>query len=183
LGAAGEGMEKATQKILASAEAVDDCARALAAALSNDYHHGLAQDVQDHVVRIYEACNFQDLAGQRIGKVIALLIMIEEKLAAMIACNSGTGARPAEAAPRTELINGPRLDGAAGHASQGDVDAMFAYAGRRVGIKQTNAMDATPAASANAAGSDARSTANAITSGAADCISRNGAARRPINRP
>ena len=26
-----------------------------------------------HVVRIYEACNFQDIAGQRIGKVIATL--------------------------------------------------------------------------------------------------------------
>jgi chemotaxis protein CheZ len=72
LGAAIEGMETATQKILASAEAIDDCARALASALSNDYHHCLAQDVQDHVVRIYEACNFQDLAGQRIGKVIAI---------------------------------------------------------------------------------------------------------------
>ena len=55
LGVAIEGMEAATQKILGSAEAIDDCARALASALSNDYHHGLAQDVQDHVVRIYEA--------------------------------------------------------------------------------------------------------------------------------
>src|SRR5215470_2024790 len=128
LGAAVEGMEKATQKILASAEAVDDCARALAAALSNDYHHGLAQDVQDHVVRIYEACNFQDLAGQRIGKVIALLIMIEEKLGSMIAGNSGTDAQSTETKPTpgTHLINGPRLDGAAGHASQRDIDAIFA---------------------------------------------------------
>src|SRR6185312_9744784 len=120
------GMEKATQKILASAEVIDDCARALAAALSDDYHHGLAEDVQDHVVGIYEACNFQDLAGQRIGKVITLLIMIEERLAAMIARNSGTGAQPGEASRPTGLINGPRLDGADGHASQHDIDAMFA---------------------------------------------------------
>jgi hypothetical protein len=47
LGAAVESMETATQKILASAEAVDDCARALASALNDDYHHGLARDVQD----------------------------------------------------------------------------------------------------------------------------------------
>src|SRR5262245_19806594 len=59
LGTAIEGMETAAQKILASAEAIDDCGRALASALSNDSHHGLAQDVQDHVVHIYEACNFQ----------------------------------------------------------------------------------------------------------------------------
>jgi chemotaxis protein CheZ len=128
LGAAVEGMEKATQKILASAELIDDCVRALAAALSDDYHHGLAQDVQDQLVRIYEACNFQDLAGQRISKVIALLNMIEEKLASMIACNSGAGVQSTEtkSAPTSDLINGPRLDGATGHASQRDIDAMFA---------------------------------------------------------
>jgi chemotaxis protein CheZ len=127
LGAAVDGMEKATQRILSSAEAIDDCARALASTLSDDYHHRLAEDVQDHVVGIYEACNFQDLAGQRIGKVITLLIMIEERLASMIARNVGA-AHPAEAsrpADRTDL-NGPRLDGSAGHASQHEIDAMFA---------------------------------------------------------
>jgi chemotaxis protein CheZ len=128
LGAAVDGMEKATQKILSSAEAIDDCARALAATLSDDYHHRLAEDAQDHVVGIYEACNFQDLAGQRIGKVITLLIMIEERLASMIARSIGAGAHPVEAtrpAPGTDLVSGPRLDGSAGHASQHEIDAMF----------------------------------------------------------
>jgi chemotaxis protein CheZ len=87
------------------------------------------QEVQDHVVRIYEACNFQDLAGQRIGKVIAMLMTVEERLVAMIQRHSGAGAQPVHAsklAPSTELINGPRLDGASGDASQLDIDAMFA---------------------------------------------------------
>lgn len=129
LGAAVESMETATQKILASAEIIDDCARALDSALSDGYHRGLAQDVQDHVVRIYEACNFQDLAGQRIGKVIATLVMVEERIVAMIQRHSSAGRQPAQASkpsPSPELINGPRLDGAAGHASQLDIDAMFA---------------------------------------------------------
>jgi chemotaxis protein CheZ len=131
LGAAVESMEKATQKILASAEAVDECARALASALTDDYHHGLAQDVQDHVVRVYEACNFQDLAGQRIGKVIATLITVEEQLATMVQRYHGSSEadRPADDAcrsPAGDLINGPRLDGDAGHVSQQDIDAMFA---------------------------------------------------------
>lgn len=129
LGAAVEGMETATQKILASAEVIDDCARTLAAALSDDYHHGLAQDMQDHVVRMYEACNFQDLAGQRIGKVIAMLIMIEERLVAMIERNNSADEQrgaTADTSPDTNLINGPRLDGSTGHASQLDIDAMFA---------------------------------------------------------
>jgi chemotaxis protein CheZ len=131
LGAAVEGMETATQKILASVEAIDECARALASALTDDYHHGLAQDVQDQVVRVYEACNFQDLAGQRIGKVIATLMMVEAQLASMIERyhGSGEGSRPAAETHRTyggDLINGPRLDGASGHVSQQDIDAMFA---------------------------------------------------------
>jgi chemotaxis protein CheZ len=130
LGAAVESMETATQKILASAESVDDCARTLASVLNDDYHHGLAQDVQDHVVRIYEACNFQDLAGQRIGKVIAMLMMVEERLVAMIQRHGSAGsAQPVQASKPTQssgLINGPRLDGASGHASQIDIDALFA---------------------------------------------------------
>jgi chemotaxis protein CheZ len=126
LAAAVEGMETATQKILASTEVVDDCARILAAALTDDYHHGLTQDVQDHVIRIYEACNFQDLAGQRIGKVIQMLMMLEERLVATIERYNTTG-EPVQAPPSNiDLINGPRLDGSSGHASQQDIDAMFA---------------------------------------------------------
>ena len=125
LAAAVEGMETATQKILASTEIVDDCARTLASALTDDYHHGLTQDVQDHVVRIYEACNFQDLSGQRIGKVIEMLMMLEERLVATIErYNAGEPVQTPSS--NNDLINGPRLDGASGHASQQDIDAMFA---------------------------------------------------------
>jgi chemotaxis protein CheZ len=131
LGVAVEGMETATQKILASAEIIDDCARALASALTDEYHHGLTQDLQDHVVRIYEACNFQDLSGQRIGKVIGILMMVEERLAAMVERFSSNTESKRPAATGTsssdgELINGPRIDGASGHATQQDIDAMFA---------------------------------------------------------
>jgi chemotaxis protein CheZ len=130
LGAAVEGMEKATDKILKSSEAIDDNAKAFAATLKNDYERGLAQDIQDHVVEIYEACNFQDLSGQRIGKVIDTLNGIEERVAAMLArCNAlaRPGVSPAtpEAPAGRGLINGPRLDGDGGHASQRDIDAMF----------------------------------------------------------
>src|SRR5262249_17530979 len=126
LAAAVESMETATQKVLSSVEAVDDCARVLVSGLTDDYHHGLAQDIQDHVVRVYEACNFQDLAGQRIGKVITTLVMVEEQLAGLIEnSNNVTGVvRPEKSAvsqPNGDLLNGPRLDGAGGHASQKDI--------------------------------------------------------------
>jgi len=129
LASAVESMESATQKVLASAEAIDDCARTLVSVLTDEYHQGLAQDIQDHIVRVYEACNFQDLTGQRIEKVIATLVMVEEQLAIAIErSNSGdTPVRSSGAAQSAnELLNGPRLDGESGHASQQDIDLMFA---------------------------------------------------------
>ena len=43
---------------------------------------GLAHDIQDRVVQIFEACNFQDLTGQRVAKVVATLKFIEEHVGA-----------------------------------------------------------------------------------------------------
>ena len=127
LGAAVEGMEKATVTILKSTEVIDDSAKALAAALKTEYERGLAHDIQDHVVKIYEACNFQDLAGQRIGNVIATLNMIEDHVEGILdRCKGRPGDAPA-AKPSAGhgLLNGPRLDGASGHTSQSDIDALF----------------------------------------------------------
>jgi chemotaxis protein CheZ len=130
LGAAIEAMEKATDRILKSGESVEDTAKALSATLKSDYQRGLAQDIQDHVIEIYEACNFQDLAGQRIGKVIDMLNGIEEQVSAMLArghmlAKSSSSRTTSLASSAAGLINGPRLDGESGHASQRDIDAMF----------------------------------------------------------
>lgn len=127
LGAAIEGMEKATEKILKSAEVIDDSARALAAAMKTDYERGLAQDIQDHVVAIYEACNFQDLSGQRIGHVIETLNRIEDQVEGMLDRHKGGPGDAPAATPfaRHALLNGPRLDGDSGHTSQRDIDTLF----------------------------------------------------------
>ncbi len=128
LGAAVEGMEKATVKILKSTELIDESARALAAALKSDFERGLCQDIQDHVVHIYEACNFQDLGGQRIENVIATLTKIEDKVANMLDRSKMQVSEAPVVTPAAApgLINGPRLDGASGHTSQSDIDDMFA---------------------------------------------------------
>jgi chemotaxis protein CheZ len=106
---------------------IDDSAKALAAAPKTDYERGLAQDIQDHVVKIYEACNFQDLAGQRIGNVIATLNLIEDRVAGILdRCKSPSGETPTgKPSSGRGLLNGPRLDGASGHTSQSDIDALF----------------------------------------------------------
>lgn len=129
LGAAVDGMETATQKILKSVEVIDDSAKALSASMKDDYKRGLAQDIQENVMRIYESCNFQDIAGQRIGKVMATLTAIEEQVADMLErCNGIAAAAPQQRAALPAdrgLLNGPKLTGDAGHASQHDIDKMF----------------------------------------------------------
>lgn len=129
LGAAIDGMEKATQKILKSVEVIDDSAKALAASLKDEYKRGLAQDIQDNVVRIYESCNFQDIAGQRIAKAMTTLTAIEEQVSDMLArCNGIAAAKPQSRPGVPEergLLNGPKLAGDTGHATQRDIDRMF----------------------------------------------------------
>jgi chemotaxis protein CheZ len=127
LGAAVEGMEKATEKILKSTEVIDESAKALAATLKDDFKRGLAQEIQEHVVKIYEACNFQDLGGQRIGHVIETLTMIENQVEDMLKRHNGRpgDALAGESSSGAGLLNGPRLDGDSGHTNQCDIDEMF----------------------------------------------------------
>ena len=129
LGAAIGGMEKATQQILRAAESIDEGGRALQVAIKTDYERNLAQDIQEQVVRIYEACNFQDLSGQHITKAMDTLNFIERHVARMIDVLDGIERSEHKDAARPplgrSLVNGPKLDGDSGHVSQDDIDAMF----------------------------------------------------------
>src|SRR5690606_19752309 len=60
------GTEQATEQILSSAESIDQDASTLSARLKDEQNLALVQDMQEKVIKIFEACNFQDLTGQRI---------------------------------------------------------------------------------------------------------------------
>lgn len=110
--------EQATQKILAAAEDIDQAANNLSAALKGESEQGLAQDIRDRVIQIFEACNFQDLTSQRVAKVLATLNHIEEQITrALDAVMQADGGAP--------VVHGPRLEDDRGHVSQSDIDIMF----------------------------------------------------------
>jgi chemotaxis protein CheZ len=126
------GTERATETILGAAEFIDQTANTLGAALKSERDQALTSDIQDHVVRIFEACNFQDLTGQRITKVVATLKFIETHIVRMIEIWGGLEAfkdiapdAMAERDADKKLLNGPKLEDEAGHASQDDIDALF----------------------------------------------------------
>ena len=79
-----DSTERATQQILEAAESIDEAANTLSATLKREQEQALTSDIRDHVVRIFEACNFQDLTGQRIAKVLATLAFVENRVARML---------------------------------------------------------------------------------------------------
>ena len=87
------------------------------------------ETVDSAVMRIFEACSFQDITGQRITKVVDTLAHVEERLTAIRDVWGGEDAAPAAGpatAPREDgrhLLNGPQLDGEG--VSQSEIDDLF----------------------------------------------------------
>src|SRR5271168_875506 len=77
LGAVVGGTEHATQQILEAAEAIDQASSALSKVNSPEQQKILSEEIQERIIAIYEACNFQDLTGQRITKVMTTMRFIE----------------------------------------------------------------------------------------------------------
>ena len=110
----------ATNAILESCEMLDE----VSATLSGDP----AAKLQDAVTKIYEACSFQDITGQRITKIVTTLKAIEEKVAHIIgtfgpvtiAVQRGKD----HADPEADLLNGPQLP--ANAMDQSDIDKLLA---------------------------------------------------------
>jgi len=94
-----------------------------------------SQVILDSVTRVYEACGFQDITGQRITKVVRALKHIEGKIDALLAVFGGdllTGLRadlgprtPAEKTAEEKLLNGPALPSTTTN-TQADIDALLA---------------------------------------------------------
>ena len=132
LDAVVDSTERATQQILEAAESIDEAANTLSATFKHEPDQALTSDIRDHVVRIFEACNFQDLSGQRIAKVLATLTFVEDRVARMLeiwggrdALNVYTAAAATERDVESKLVNGPKLNGDRGHVSQQEIDALF----------------------------------------------------------
>jgi chemotaxis protein CheZ len=132
LGAVVGGTEEATQQILEAAESIDQAASALAKITSPEQQKLLSEEIQERVVAIFESCNFQDLTGQRIKKVMTTMKFIENHITVMMDIWGGVDAIKAHALPVVDtreedakLLNGPKTEGDIGHVSQDDIDALF----------------------------------------------------------
>jgi chemotaxis protein CheZ len=90
----------------------------------------IAAPLGDIVIKVYEACGFQDITGQRISKVVKALSHIEGKIDALLAVfgadlSEVVAEAALEADAAASLLNGPALPTAAAN-SQADIDALLA---------------------------------------------------------
>ena len=116
--------EQATNGILEAVETIEG--------LTQDMSPEIAEKVTDAVTRVYESCNFQDITGQRVTKVVKALQHIEASVVSLVAAfgdHSPPAGKPAAPAPGEapvdqELLNGPQLPGEA--ATQAELDALLA---------------------------------------------------------
>lgn len=90
--------------------------------------------VNDEVMKIFEACSFQDITGQRISKVVETLAFIENRLNSLAETMGIDGSTAADHTLTDEeevekerrernILHGPQLDGEG--VNQDDVDALF----------------------------------------------------------
>lgn len=114
----------ATDTILETCETLDRVSSEL-----EEAGRPLAVRLQEATTRIYEACSFQDITGQRIGKVVATLKTIEAKVGHIVAAFGGQQAGPVEEiapeVPTKEVgAHGPQLPNVA--MDQTDIDRLLA---------------------------------------------------------
>ena len=149
--------EAATSNILAAAEQIQEVAWTLR-------EQGLEAAVCDlldaRATEVYTACSFQDLTGQRTGKVIQVLRYLEGRINAMIDIWGLDGAMAAEAAETARarkseaaLVSGPARPG---HGlDQADVDVVMGSAAATALARDHPVIDVesatTPVAASSAA--------------------------------
>ena len=121
--------EEATGNILDNVEVIEG--------LAGEMPEAIGTQVTDSITKIYEACNFQDITGQRISKVVGTLKAIEDKIEALVTALGGERDRsgkpdtkaaepkaPSEINEDADLLNGPQMPGEG--ISQDDIDALLA---------------------------------------------------------
>lgn len=118
-----EATEGATMSIFNACEAMET--------VLPDLDEGHRNAIQAEVTKVYEACSFQDITGQRINKIVKSLREIEAKVGSLMQVlservgdmglhSTSEDTREGDAA----LMNGPQLPSNA--ISQADIDKLLA---------------------------------------------------------
>jgi chemotaxis protein CheZ len=122
--------ETSTQNVLAASEKIETLVRRITGLHPNNKKvAGLGEETANEIIKIFEACNFQDITGQRTNKVIKTIRFIEEKILALIDI-WGVNAfldlpveNPVTPEGDDALMNGPQLENQG--ITQDEINALF----------------------------------------------------------
>jgi len=123
--------ETATNTIMDSAEAIMSQTDSLLGEVGDfDSTSSRLNEISAQASKIFEACNFQDITGQRITKVVKTLEFIEDRIRAIVE-EWGRDAFLDLPLPQddehldeeSKLLNGPQLENQG--LSQNDIDSLF----------------------------------------------------------
>ncbi len=121
-----EATEEATNTIM-------ECAESIMCADASD-HDAYKALVDEHLMKIFEACSFQDITGQRISKVVETLNMIDERVsrfAKRMQVKDAEGHATEDEAERARRKKDLMLDGPQAKSdaiNQDEVDNLFSAA-------------------------------------------------------
>ena len=134
LDAVVDSTERATTQLLGAIEEIESHAGMLNATTLPPGMKPHVDVILERVITAYEACNFQDLTGQRINKIVGVMKFIEEHLDRLITTWSELDSFkeliavmpvPTSLDDESSLLNGPKLDHDIGHVDQDDIDSLF----------------------------------------------------------
>jgi chemotaxis protein CheZ len=139
IGAIVQQTEIAANTILNAAERIENKMSDIITHIDDRrYAEQHVSDVMMEVSQLYEACNFQDLTGQRLSRVMDTFGFVEQRIEKMLMIWGGLSAidhllqSEAEAKREAELAigdqalaNGPQVTGTGGHVGQLEIDALF----------------------------------------------------------
>jgi chemotaxis protein CheZ len=125
--------ERATDTILDQVEVIGNLASQIQAQEQDSFVRQLADEIQESTMGIFEACNFQDLTGQRITKVVNTMKFVEQRVDRMMEIwgrdtfddlpTEPEEIRKTDRGEENRLLNGPQ-DTEKG-ISQDEIDRLF----------------------------------------------------------
>ena len=118
----------AADRVMAAAEGIQEAADAIGAKTKDRGIKNRLKKITANTGNLFETCSFQDITGQRIGKITRTVAAIETGVhsAARLAGSRGAKAGKTHAIDRIDggiALEGPQVDGPA--VAQADLDKLF----------------------------------------------------------
>lgn len=123
-----QATETATHEILNATEEIEERVQKLRDRVGDVGALDILGEISGLTIKILEACNFQDISGQRTGKVVKIINYLEERITTMIDIWGAEEFTDVEVAEEekdedAKLLEGPQLKDQG--VSQAEIDAMF----------------------------------------------------------